>query len=106
MKRQRRELSAARAVSCAFVVLLASLTTIAPAGAVTITDNFNASHDYTVGDTTGTVWTGMENIPILVNQAVHDANTTNPGVLTVGDNGTFDADGNAANGISGMGWEG
>jgi hypothetical protein len=48
----------------------------------------------------------MENIPLLVNQTVHDANTTNAGVLTVGDNGTFDADGDAGNGISGMGWEG
>src|SRR5262245_61999137 len=106
MKRQRRELSAARALSCAFVVLLASLTTIAPAGAVTISDNFNANHDYTTGDTTGTIWTGMENIPLLQSQTLHDANMTNAGVLTVGDNGTFDQDSDPGNGISGMGWEG
>ena len=107
MKRQRRELFATPIVlGCTIIATSTFLLVVAPAGAVSITDNFNASHDYTLGDVTGTIWTGMENIPLLQGQTVHDANTSNAGVLTVGDNGTFDADGDPMNGISGMGWEG
>jgi hypothetical protein len=79
---------------------------LSPVFAQTFTDDFNSPHDYGFGDTTGTIWTGMENIPGLISTGVFDADTANPDVLTVEDNGTFDADGNPANGITGMGWEG
>jgi hypothetical protein len=47
----------------------------------------------------------MENV-LNLNGGVFNASMANAGTLTVEDNGTFDADGNAGNGISGMGWEG
>jgi hypothetical protein len=106
MKRQRRELSAANWLGGATLILVAFCWTFAPAVAQTFTDDFNTPHDYLFGDTTGTIWTGMENVPGLIGSGVYDADTTNPDVLTVEDNGTFDADGNPDNGISGMGWEG
>ncbi len=106
MNRQRRELSATqRVLGCIAIGTCAFLAMAAPAGAVVISDNFNANHDYTAGDTTGTIWTGMENIPLLVNQTVHDANTTNAGTLTVGDNGTYVSPGSPPL-PPGMGWEG
>ncbi|HJQ81897.1 MAG TPA: hypothetical protein VJ828_18170 [Lacipirellulaceae bacterium] len=106
MKRQQSEFSGAKCIGVASLVLAALLWARHPAFAQTFTDDFNTPHDYQFGDTTGTIWTGMENIPGLIGTGVHDADTTNPDVLTVEDNGTFDADGNPANGISGMGWEG
>lgn len=107
MNRQRMELSATRVVlGCAAIATFAFLSMVAPAGAAVISDNFNANHDYTTGDTTGTIWTAMENIPLLVNQTVHDANVSNAGTLTVGDNGTFDQDNDPMTAPPGMGWEG
>ena len=79
---------------------------VAPSAAVTVSDNFNAPHDYQFGDTTGSIWTGMENIPGLIGVGVFDANSSNAGTLTVEDNGTFDSDGIPGNGISGIAWEG
>ncbi len=106
MKRQRRELSAAKWLGGATLILVAFCWTFVPAVAQTFTDDFNTPHDYQFGDTTGTIWTGMENVPGLIGTGVYDADTTNPDVLTVQDNGTFDADGDPGNGITGMGWEG
>jgi hypothetical protein len=106
MKRQQREFSAAKCIGVGSLVLAALLWARQPVFAQTVTDNFNSPHDYAFGDTTGTIWTGMENIPGLISTGVFDADMANPDVLTVEDNGTFDADGNPANGISGMGWEG
>jgi hypothetical protein len=106
VKRLQSEFSIAKCISVATLILAALLWARHPAFAQTFTDDFNTSHDYQFGATTGTIWTGMENIPGLIGAGVFDANTNNPGTLTVEDNGTFDADGNPGNGISGLGWEG
>src|SRR5262245_44341625 len=98
MKRLQSEFSAAKCITVASLVLAALLWARHPAFAQTFTDNFNTSHDYQFGDTTGTIWAGMENIPGLIGTGGFEANA---GTLTVQDNGTFDADGNPANGISG-----
>lgn len=75
-----------------------------PTQAVTVTDDFSVTHDYLFGEVTG-IWAGMENVPILLGQDRFDANFANSGTLTVGDDGTFDADNDPTNGVSGMGWE-
>jgi hypothetical protein len=101
MKRQQRECFAAKCFGVASLVLAALLWS-PTASAQTVTDNFNTAHDYQFGDTTGTIWTGMENIPLVTQTGVFDADTTNPDVLTIEDNGTFTT-GAAPHGI---GWEG
>ncbi|HEX2473204.1 MAG TPA: hypothetical protein VHK01_00575, partial [Lacipirellulaceae bacterium] len=108
MKRQRRELSAAKRLGGATLVLTAFCWTFVPAFAQTFTDDFNTPNDYQFGDTTGTIWTGMENVPGLIGSGVFDASTTNPGTLTVADPGTleFDEDPGAGTGPPGIGWEG
>ena len=105
MKRQRHRTlqSAARSVGCALVTVIACLVTVAPASAVVVTDNFNSNFNYALG-AVGGIWNGSENMSNL-NGGLFNANISNAGMLTVEDNGTFDADPVAA-GITGMGWEG
>jgi hypothetical protein len=48
-----------------FVITLFLLVAGLPAQAATVLDNFNADHDYQLGNTAGTVWNGMHNVPIV-----------------------------------------
>jgi hypothetical protein len=102
--RRQQSFSKAHVLACALGTVIASLATVAPVGAVVVSDNFNADFNYALG-AVGGIWNGSENM-LNLNGGLFNANLSNPGVLTVEDNGTFDADGNAANGITGMGWEG
>jgi len=49
------------------VFALASILVLSPtmAGAATLTDDFSTAHDYSLGDTTGTIWTGVHT-PALI----------------------------------------
>jgi hypothetical protein len=108
MKRQQREFSVAKCIGVTSLVLAALLWARHAAIAQTFTDDFNTAHDYSFGDTTGTIWTGMENIPGVIGTGVFDASMANPGTLTVQDPGTleFDEDPGAGTGPPGIGWEG
>jgi hypothetical protein len=113
MKRQRRELFVTLLVHRAIPVLLVSLLAITPASAAVLTDNFDDVQDYSFGPGgagPNEPWTGMENLPGLIGDglAVYDSNATNPGVLTIQDNGTgeFDEDPGVGTGPPGLGWEG
>jgi hypothetical protein len=98
--RQVREKSLGRVLACALVTVIAFLATVAPVGAVVVTDNFNADFNYALG-AVGGIWNGSENM-LNSNGGLFNANISNPGVLTVEDNGTFVA----PTGPAGVGWEG
>jgi hypothetical protein len=72
---------------------LAAALLLAPlsARAATFTDDFSADHDYQLGDTTGTIWNGMHNIPLIAGTGQFQA---------LG--GTLKVDTNGVN----TGWEG
>jgi hypothetical protein len=100
--RRNRQSSKANVLACALLAALISLAAVAPAGAVVVTDNFNADSNYAFG-VVGGIWNGSENM-LNLNGGLYNANISNPGVLTVEDNGTFDPDGTPP--AAGMGWEG
>jgi hypothetical protein len=111
MMLRRRVPSAARIVTCAALISIVSLWTVTQASAVTLTDNFDDVQDYTVGPGgagPNEPWTGMWNLPLVNGSGVFDSSTSNPGTLTVEDNGTveFDEDPGAGTGPGGQGWEG
>jgi hypothetical protein len=91
---------------------LATLFIASPASAQTFTDDFSADFNYAFG-AVGGIWGGSENMSNL-NGGLFNANISSPGVLTVDDNGSFDAnidgDNNQATnppGVApGYGWEG
>ena len=91
-----RESSKARVLACMLGTVIISLATVAPVGAVVVTDNFNANANYALGAVSG-IWDGSHNMPNL-SGGLFNANISNAGVLTVDDNGTFSA--------TGVGWEG
>src|SRR5262245_23322320 len=76
----RRVDSFARSIAFAMGLLVDSLS----ARATTISDDFNDQHNYQLGSTFGTVWTGMHNIPIIVGTGRFEATH---GTLLVEDNG-------------------
>jgi hypothetical protein len=108
MKRRRRVLFLAGLTLC---TLLIAVTTD-PVKAVVVSDDFSADANYAFG-AVGGIWQGSENM-LNLNGGVFNANLSNPGVLTVDDNGTFDpnVDGdnnpatNPAGVAPGVGWEG
>jgi hypothetical protein len=104
MKRQRRELSAACFLGCALAATIACFWVVTPAHSAVVSDSFDSNFNYALG-AVGGIWNGSENM-LNLNGGLYNANISNPGTLTVDDNGTFDADGDPANGISGSGWEG
>jgi hypothetical protein len=107
MNRKPKLVSPTRhAFRCGTIAGCIVLTLASLAGAVVVSDNFNTAHDYQFGVLPGGgIWNGMENV-LNLSGGAFNASMTNAGTLTVEDNGTFDADGNPDNGISGMGWEG
>jgi hypothetical protein len=104
MKRRRRQFFSAKWAILSLLVALLSSVTAVPVRAVVVMDDFSADANYAFG-AVGGIWTGSENM-LNLNGGLLNANLSNPGVLTVEDNGTFDADADPMNGISGMGWEG
>jgi hypothetical protein len=86
------------------LTVLALLLGINPATAGVVSDDFSSDFNYALG-AVGGIWTGSENM-LNLNGGFYNANISNPGVLTVEDNGTFDADSDPGTGITGMGWEG
>jgi hypothetical protein len=101
MRRQQREFSAARIASCAVAIaIIASFWATSPAHCAVVSDNFNTNANYALGAVSG-IWNGSENM-LNLNGGLFNANISNPGTLTVEDNGTYVAPA----GPPGMGWEG
>src|SRR5688572_16940700 len=94
--RRIRQSSTANVLAYASLAVLISLATVAPVGAVVVTDDFNTNRNYALGAVDG-IWDGSHNM-LNLSGGLFNANISNAGVLTVDDNGTFSA--------TGVGWEG